>query len=265
MDPPVRKKKKTTTNLKPSPVSVQRSIWISETTTGYLTTIIPHASTTPYPKRSIYDSSAPTNSNFSSSSFAPSSASASYSAATTTTPQKTHSSGISDESGKNHLRNGYMFTSPSFVEGPSSWESPEIRDSMKARSRHIQRRIAGCLRRTCWSYGKVACSINRKVHFRCSSKSNGSILLKEQRAVPERGRLSCVTPAFAFRWLLFLLTLIPGGHLYIYSESFWRNSTCEGNLFISTSHHGHSGWWNFNFTRNMRWWSKRRKRSNHCH
>ena len=107
---------------------------------------IPHASTSS-PKRSIYDSSAPTNSNFSSSSVAPSSApgsSASYtatSATTSATPRRAHSRGISDESG----RNGYMFTSPSFVEGPSSWESPEITESMeKARSGYFQRRIGGC-------------------------------------------------------------------------------------------------------------------------
>jgi hypothetical protein len=103
---------------------------------------IPHASSSS-PKRSIYDTT-PTNSNFSS--FAPSSApgSANY-----ITPRKTHSRGISYESGvglglDSALRNGALITSPSFVEDPSSWESPEIREGMeKARSRYLERRIRG--------------------------------------------------------------------------------------------------------------------------
>ena len=98
---------------------------------------IPHASTSS-PKRSIYDSSTPTNSNFS---FAPSSAPGSVNY--TTTPRKTHSRGISHESGVGF---GFdpAFTSPSFVEDSSSWESPEIREGMeKARSRYLER-IRGC-------------------------------------------------------------------------------------------------------------------------
>jgi hypothetical protein len=108
------------------------------------TTPILHASSSS-PRRSAYDS-APTNSNFSSS-FAPSSApgSANY-----VTPRKTHSRGISYESGVGlgldpALRNGSLITSPSFMEDSSSWESPEIRESMeKARSRYFGRRIKGC-------------------------------------------------------------------------------------------------------------------------
>ena len=98
---------------------------------------IPHASTSS-PKRSIYDS-APTNS------FVPSSAPANY-----TTPRKTHSRGISYESGvglglNSASRNGALITSSSFVDDPSSWESPEIREGMeKARSRYFERRIGGC-------------------------------------------------------------------------------------------------------------------------
>ena len=99
---------------------------------------IPHASTSS-PKRSIYDST-PTISNFSS--FAPSSApgSSNY-----TTPRKTHSRGISYESGvgfDSGLRGGAF---PCSVEDPSSWESPEIREGMeRARSRYFERRIGGC-------------------------------------------------------------------------------------------------------------------------
>jgi hypothetical protein len=102
---------------------------------------IPHAGSSSL-KRSIYDST-PTNCNFSS--FASSSApgTANYYA----TPRKTHSRGISFESGvglglDSPLRNGAF---SSFVEDPSSWESPEIREGMeKARSRYFERRIGGC-------------------------------------------------------------------------------------------------------------------------
>ena len=95
---------------------------------------IPHASTSS-PKRSIYDSSIPPNS-----SFAPSSAPGSTNY-TTTTPRKTHSRGISYESG---VGLDPVFTSPSFVEDSSSWESPEIREGMeKARSRYFER-IRAC-------------------------------------------------------------------------------------------------------------------------
>jgi len=98
---------------------------------------IPHAGSSSL-KRSIYDST-PTNSNFSS--FASSSApgTANY----YTTPRKAHSRGISFESGvglglDSPLRNG-------FVEDPSAWDSPEIREGMeKARSRYFERRIGGC-------------------------------------------------------------------------------------------------------------------------
>ena len=100
---------------------------------------IPHASTCS-PKRSIYESS-PTNPNFST--FASSSApgSSNY-----TTPRRTHSRGISYESGvglgfDSGLRNGGL---PSFVEDPSTWESPEIREGMeKARSRYLERKFGG--------------------------------------------------------------------------------------------------------------------------
>ena len=104
---------------------------------------IPHASTTS-PKRSIYDS-APTNLNFST--FAPSSAPGSVNY---TTPRKTHSRGISYESGvglglDSGMRNGVLVTSQSFMEDSSSWDSPEIREGMeKARSRYFERRIGGC-------------------------------------------------------------------------------------------------------------------------
>jgi hypothetical protein len=93
---------------------------------------IPHASTSS-PKRSICDSAPPN-------SFAPSSApgSANY----ITTPRKTHSRCISYESG---VGLGLGLDSPSFVEDPSTWESPEIREGMeKARSRYL-----GRIGRTC--------------------------------------------------------------------------------------------------------------------
>ena len=97
---------------------------------------IPQASSSS-PRHSMYDST-PTNSNFSS--FTPSSApgSSKY-----TTPRKTHSRGISYESGVGFggLKNGAL---SSFVEDPSTWESPEIREGMeKARSRFYERRIGG--------------------------------------------------------------------------------------------------------------------------
>ena len=93
---------------------------------------IPHASTSS-PKRSVYDST-PTLSTFSS--FGPSSAPGSVNY---TTPHKTHSRGISYESGV-----GLGLDSRSFVEDPSSWESPEIREGMeKARSRYLGR-ARGC-------------------------------------------------------------------------------------------------------------------------
>ena len=98
--------------------------------------ILPPSFTAPIPHASSSSpNSAPTNYNFSS--FAPSSApgSANY-----VTPRKTHSRGISYESGV-----GALITSPSFMEDSSSWESPEIRESMeKARSRYFERRIGGC-------------------------------------------------------------------------------------------------------------------------
>lgn len=81
-----------------------------------------------------------------SSSFAPSSApgSSSY-----ITPRKTHSRGISYETGlglglDSGSRNGTFNASPSFMEDSSSWQSPEIRESMeKARSRYLERRTRG--------------------------------------------------------------------------------------------------------------------------
>ena len=108
---------------------------------------IPHAGSSSL-KRSIYDS-APTNSN-TFSTFAPNSAPGSsnyYTTTTTTAPRKTHSRGISYESGvgfglNSGFRNGAF---PSSVEDQSSWESPEIREGMeKARSRYFERRIGGC-------------------------------------------------------------------------------------------------------------------------
>jgi hypothetical protein len=101
---------------------------------------IPHTSSCS-PKRSIYDS-APTISNFSC--FSSSSA---HGLSNYTTPRKTHSRGISFESGvglglDSPLRNGAF---SSFVEDPSSWESPEIREGMeKARSRYFERRFGDC-------------------------------------------------------------------------------------------------------------------------
>lgn len=106
-----------------------------------LPTPISHASSAS-PRLSIYDS-APTTSN--TSSFAPSSAPAS----THVTPRKTHSRGISHETAiglglDSRSRNGAFDTSPSFMEDSSSWESPEIRESMeRARSRYLERRIRG--------------------------------------------------------------------------------------------------------------------------
>jgi hypothetical protein len=95
------------------------------------------------PPSSTFDS-APTTSN--SSSFAPSSApgSSNY-----ITPRKTHSRGISYETGlglglDSGSRNGIFNTSPSFTEDSSAWESPEIRESMeRARSRYLNRSIRG--------------------------------------------------------------------------------------------------------------------------
>ena len=74
--------------------------------------------------------------------FAPSSAPgpASY-----ITPPKTHSRAISYETGvglglDSGSRNGTSYTSPSFMEDSSSWDSPEIRLSMeRARSRYLER------------------------------------------------------------------------------------------------------------------------------
>jgi len=106
------------------------------------TTPIPHASAAS-PRRSIYGS-APTTST--SSSFAPSSAPG---PANYTTPRRTHSRGISYETGvgiglDSGSRNGALNTSPSFTEDPSSWESPEIRESMeRARLRCMDRRSRG--------------------------------------------------------------------------------------------------------------------------
>ena len=92
---------------------------------------MPHASSSS-PRYSIYDS-APTTST--ASSFFPGSApgSADY-----TTPRRTHSRGLSYETG---LGLGALNSSPSFTEDPSSWESPEIRESMeKARLRYLGKR-----------------------------------------------------------------------------------------------------------------------------
>ena len=107
--------------------------------------ILPPSFTTPmsHPSSSSPDS-APTNSNFS---FAPSSAPGSTNYIT---PRKIHSRGISYESGvglglDSALRNGALITSPSFMEDSSSWESPEVRESMeRARSRYFEKRIGGC-------------------------------------------------------------------------------------------------------------------------
>ena len=89
---------------------------------------IPHASNTSSPKRSIYDP-AP---------FVPSSAPGS---SNQITPCKTHSRGISYESG---VGLGFGGSPTSFVEDPSSWESPDIREGMeKARLRYLER-IRGC-------------------------------------------------------------------------------------------------------------------------
>ena len=84
-------------------------------------------------KRSRYDS---TTKSFTPSCSAP--GSTNY-----TTPRKTHSRGISHESGLDPalLRNGVTSASTSFLEDSSSWESPEIREGMeKARSRYFERR-----------------------------------------------------------------------------------------------------------------------------
>ena len=111
---------------------------------------IPHAGSSSSPNRSIYDSAPPTNSNFPS--FA--SSSAPGSANNYATPRRTHSRGISFESGvagfglgfDSPMRNGGISSSfSSFVEDSSSWESPEMREGMeKARSRYFERRIGGC-------------------------------------------------------------------------------------------------------------------------
>ena len=84
-------------------------------------------------KRSRYDS---TTKSFTPSCSAP--GSTNY-----TTPRKTHSRGISHESGLDPalLRNGVTSATTSFLEDSSSWESPEIREGMeKARSRYFERR-----------------------------------------------------------------------------------------------------------------------------
>ena len=106
--------------------------------------ILPPSFTTPIPHASSFSpDSAPSNSNLSS--FTPSSAPVNY-----VTPRKMHSRGISHESGvglglDSASRNGALITSPSFMEDSSSWESPEIRESMeRARSRYFERRIRGC-------------------------------------------------------------------------------------------------------------------------
>ena len=106
---------------------------------------IPHASS---PNRSTCDSAPPTNSNFPSFVSTSAPGSANY----YTTPRRTHSRGISFESGvagfglglDSPMRNGGAPFS-SFVEDPNSWESPEIREGMeKARSRYFERRVGGC-------------------------------------------------------------------------------------------------------------------------
>ncbi|KAF8799272.1 hypothetical protein BYT27DRAFT_7228055 [Phlegmacium glaucopus] len=103
---------------------------------------LPHASSAS-PRRSMYDS-APTTST--STCFASSSAPGSFNY---TTPHKTHSRGISYETGlglglNSGPGNGALKTSPSFMEDSSSWESPEIRESMeRARLRYLEKRSRG--------------------------------------------------------------------------------------------------------------------------
>ena len=107
--------------------------------------ILPPSFTTPIPQAGsasprAYDPTPTTSSSFS---FSPRSAPG---PANYITPRKTHSRGISYETGiglgiDSGSTNGALNTPPSFMEDSSSWDSPEIRESMeKARLKYLEKR-----------------------------------------------------------------------------------------------------------------------------